>query len=69
IRALGSRPDALANLLGRRAPDDLVHALAAARRRDPSLGIAGIHLVTFGGVARAALWAKALLVAAPETTR
>jgi methylenetetrahydrofolate reductase (NADPH) len=65
IRALGSRPDAVANLLVRRAPDDLVRALAAARRRDPSLGIEGLHLFTFGGVASAALWANALLAAAP----
>jgi methylenetetrahydrofolate reductase (NADPH) len=65
IRALGTRVDVVANLLARRAPDDIVRALAAARRRDPSLGIEGVHLFTFGGVAGAASWANALLGRAP----
>jgi methylenetetrahydrofolate reductase (NADPH) len=69
IRALGTRVDAVANLLARRAPDDIVRALAAARRRDPRLGIEGIHLFTFGGVASAASWAIALLAAAPSPAR
>jgi methylenetetrahydrofolate reductase (NADPH) len=71
IRALGRRTDTVSNLLVRRAPDDLVRALAAARRLDPSLGIEGIHLFTFGGLASAALWANALLAAAevPEERR
>jgi methylenetetrahydrofolate reductase (NADPH) len=69
IRALGSRPDALANLLVRRAPDDIVRALAAAQRRDPGLGIEGIHIFTFGGVASAAIWANAILAAAPAPAR
>jgi methylenetetrahydrofolate reductase (NADPH) len=69
IRALGTRADTVANLLVRRAPDDIVRALAAARRRDPSLGIDGIHLFTFGGVASAASWSNALLAAAPAATR
>jgi methylenetetrahydrofolate reductase (NADPH) len=65
IRALGSRPDAVANLLVRRAPDDIVHALAAAQRRDPGLGIEGIHIFTFGGIASAAQWANTILATAP----
>jgi methylenetetrahydrofolate reductase (NADPH) len=69
IRALGRRPDALASLLVRRALDDIVHALAAARWRDPSLGIDGIHLFTFGGIASAASWANALLAGAPGAAR
>jgi methylenetetrahydrofolate reductase (NADPH) len=69
IRALGSRPDAVANLAVRRAPDDLVRVLAAARRRDPGLGIDGIHLFTFGGIASATAWANALLAAAPAARR
>ena len=68
IRALGRRPDALANLLTRRAPDDIVRALAGARRRDPGLGIEGIHIFTFGGGASAATWANTLLAAAPAAT-
>ncbi|HLT01687.1 MAG TPA: hypothetical protein VK001_05880, partial [Geminicoccaceae bacterium] len=69
IRALGSRPSAAANLLARRAPDDIVRALAAARSRDPDLGIEGVHIFTFGGIASAAKWANALLAAAPTPTR
>jgi methylenetetrahydrofolate reductase (NADPH) len=69
IRALGTRVEAVANLLARRAPDDLVRALAAARRDDPDLGIAGIHIFTFGGVASAATWANALLAAADPEAR
>jgi methylenetetrahydrofolate reductase (NADPH) len=60
IKALGTRVDAVANLLARRTPDGIVRELAAAQRQDPGLGIAGIHIFTFGGVASAASWAKAL---------
>jgi methylenetetrahydrofolate reductase (NADPH) len=69
IRALGTRVDAIANLLARRAPDPIVRDLAAAQRRDPGLGIEGIHIFTFGGVASAAGWANALLAAAPSPAR
>ena len=64
IRALGTRVDAVANLLARRTPDAIVADLAVARRRDPALVIAGIHIFTFGGVAGAADWANAILAAA-----
>jgi len=46
-----------------------VRALAAARSRDPDLGIEGVHIFTFGGIASAAKWANALLAAAPTPTR
>ena len=46
-----------------------VRELTAARARDPSLGIEGVHIFTFGGVASAALWANALLASAPQATR
>jgi methylenetetrahydrofolate reductase (NADPH) len=65
IRALGTRVDAVANLLARRTPDTIIRELAAARHQDPSFGIEGIHIFTFGGVASAATWANALLAAAP----
>jgi methylenetetrahydrofolate reductase (NADPH) len=61
IRALGTRVDAVANLRARRAPDAIVRELAAAQRHDPGLGIKGIHIFTFGGVASAASRANALL--------
>jgi methylenetetrahydrofolate reductase (NADPH) len=69
IRALGTRVDAVANLLARRTPDAIVRELAAAQRGDPSLGIEGIHLFTFGGVASAANWANALLASGQAPPR
>jgi methylenetetrahydrofolate reductase (NADPH) len=64
IRALGTRVDAVANLLARRAPDPIVRELAAAQGGDPSLGIEGVHIFTFGGVASSADWANSILAAA-----
>jgi methylenetetrahydrofolate reductase (NADPH) len=69
IRALGARVDAVANLLARRTPDAILRELAAAQRRNPGLHIEGVHIFTFGGVASAAMWANALLAAAPAPTR
>jgi methylenetetrahydrofolate reductase (NADPH) len=63
IGALGGRVDAVADLLARRAPDALLADLAAAVGEDPGLGIEGIHIFTFGGVAGAADWANAILAA------
>jgi len=64
IRALGPRVDAVANLLARQTPDTVVADLAVALRRDPALGVVGIHIFTFGGVASAASWANAVVAAA-----
>jgi methylenetetrahydrofolate reductase (NADPH) len=64
IHALGTRVDAVANLLARRAPDPIVRELAAAQGQDPSLGIEGVHIFTFGGVASSADWANSILAAA-----
>jgi methylenetetrahydrofolate reductase (NADPH) len=69
IRALGTRVDAVVNLLARRAPDGIMRELAAAQRGDPGLGIEGVHIFTFGGVASAAAWANAILAAAPPPAR
>jgi methylenetetrahydrofolate reductase (NADPH) len=69
IRALGTRVDAVANLLARRAPDPILRELAAQRRDRSLVGIEGIHMFTFGGVASAAQWANALLAAAPAQAR
>jgi methylenetetrahydrofolate reductase (NADPH) len=65
IRALGTRVDAVANLLARRTPDAIVRELAVSQRQDPGLGIEGIHIFTFGGVASAATWANTLLAFGP----
>jgi methylenetetrahydrofolate reductase (NADH) len=61
IQALGTRVDAVSDLMSRHSPEVLVADLAAALRRDPSLPIAGIHIFAFGGIAAAAGWAKARL--------
>jgi methylenetetrahydrofolate reductase (NADPH) len=63
IGALGTRVDAIANLLARHAPDTIISDLATAARREPALGIEGVHVFTFGGVAGAADWANAILAA------
>jgi methylenetetrahydrofolate reductase (NADPH) len=67
IRALGTRVDAVANLLARRTPEPILRELAAAERLDPGLGIEGVHLFTFGGVASSADWANGILAAAPPS--
>jgi methylenetetrahydrofolate reductase (NADPH) len=67
IRALGTRVDAVANLLARRTPEPILRELAAAERPDPGLGIAGVHIFTFGGVAGSAEWANRILTAAPPS--
>jgi methylenetetrahydrofolate reductase (NADPH) len=69
IRALGTRVGAVANLLSRRAPDGLLADIAAARCRNLGLGIEGVHIFTFGGVASAASWANALLTASEAPGR
>ena len=46
-------------------PDGIVRELAAAQRQDSSLGIAGIHIFTFGGVASAPV-GRTLYSAAPQ---
>jgi methylenetetrahydrofolate reductase (NADPH) len=67
IRALGTRVDAVANLLARRTPEPILRELAAAERRDPGLSIEGVHIFTFGGVASSADWANGTLTAAPPS--
>jgi methylenetetrahydrofolate reductase (NADPH) len=65
IRALGTRVDAVANLLARRTPEPILRELAAAQRQHAGLGIEGVHIFTFGGVATSADWANGILAAAP----
>jgi hypothetical protein len=61
VRALGARVEAVRNLLALDAPDALLADLADAAQRDPTLGVGGIHIFTFGGIAAAARWADARL--------
>jgi methylenetetrahydrofolate reductase (NADPH) len=58
LRALALRGPAIAHLLNEAGPDAIVRELATASTCDPSLGIAGIHLFSFGGLQRTAEWAQ-----------
>lgn len=58
VRALALRGPAIAHLLNEVGPDVIVRELAIANTGDPTLGIAGIHLFSFGGLQRTAEWAQ-----------
>lgn len=58
VRALALRGPAIAHLLNEAGPDAIVRELAAASASAPALGIAGIHLFSFGGLTRTAEWAQ-----------
>jgi methylenetetrahydrofolate reductase (NADPH) len=58
IRALGTHADAVRDLLQRETPDTLLADLAARFAGRPELGIAGVHIFGFGGVAATAAWAR-----------
>jgi methylenetetrahydrofolate reductase (NADPH) len=60
IRALGTRADVVRDILVRTAPDELLATLAAMLAGRPELGIAGVHMFSFGGPVRAAEWANAV---------
>jgi methylenetetrahydrofolate reductase (NADPH) len=64
IRALGSHADVLRDLLLRDTPDALIADLSRALAGRGELGVAGLHVFSFGGVAGAAEWADAILAAA-----
>jgi methylenetetrahydrofolate reductase (NADPH) len=51
LRALGTQSDRLGHLLLRHTPDTVLAALAPAVLSEPALGVEGLHLFTFGGVA------------------
>jgi methylenetetrahydrofolate reductase (NADPH) len=59
VRALALRGPAIAHLLNETGPDTIIRELATASVEEPSLGIAGIHLFSFGGLQRTAEWARA----------
>ncbi len=58
IRALGGRAASFGRLLGERGPEALVRELA--RARNGGLEIDGIHLFSFGGLARTCRWIRAV---------
>jgi methylenetetrahydrofolate reductase (NADPH) len=59
IRALGTRPGALAGLIGDRGPESVVRAIARSAA-EPGLEPVGIHLYSFGGLARTCAWIDAV---------
>ena len=58
IRALGGRAASFGRLLGERGPEALVSELARAHAA--GLAIDGIHLFSFGGLARTCRWIRAV---------
>jgi methylenetetrahydrofolate reductase (NADPH) len=59
IRALGTRPSALAGLIGDRGPESVVRAIARSAA-EPGIEPVGIHLYSFGGLARTCAWIDAV---------
>jgi len=60
IRALGAHGDTMGQLMTRESPDVLLNGIAEAQKARPELGIAGVHVFTFGGIAGTARWAREL---------
>ena len=58
IRILRERKGLALSMLAGETPDALVAELSAAEARDASLAIDGIHLFTFGALAKSARWAR-----------
>jgi methylenetetrahydrofolate reductase (NADPH) len=59
IRALGTRTDAIRDLLLRETPDALLTGLAARLSgRTAELRISGLHIFGFGGISATAQWAR-----------
>lgn len=58
VRALALRGPAIAHMLNETGPDTIIRELATAAALEPGLGIAGVHLFSFGGLQRTAEWAQ-----------
>jgi methylenetetrahydrofolate reductase (NADPH) len=58
LRALKERQTLARNALAGETPEALLTEIAAAQRQDPALAIAGVHVFTFGGLARSVRWAE-----------
>ena len=59
IRALGARPASFARLAAERGPESIVRALARAQDT-AAIEPLGIHLFSFGGLARTSAWLRAI---------
>ena len=60
-RMLMTRTGATANLLRTQAPDEMITHLARHRASNPSSRLVKAHFFAFGGVAKTARWANAVL--------
>jgi methylenetetrahydrofolate reductase (NADPH) len=60
LRALQQRQALARNLLAGETPEALLAEVGAAQMEDPTLNITGVHVFTFGGLARSAEWAERL---------
>jgi hypothetical protein len=56
---LGTRPGAIAGLIGDRGPESLVRAIAASAA-EGGIEPIGIHLYSFGGLGRTCAWIDAV---------
>jgi methylenetetrahydrofolate reductase (NADPH) len=59
VRALGTRPGLIASLVGDRGPESIVRAIARSAA-EPGIEPIGIHLYSFGGLARTCAWIDAV---------
>ena len=59
IRALGTRPNSLAGLIGEHGPEGIVRAIAPAMSQG-GIEPMGIHLYSFGGLERTCAWIDAV---------
>jgi len=66
LRALGSQGETLGHLLLQDSPDALLGEIATGLERGlrPAPAVQGIHIFTFGGVAKAVAWANQLIAEA-----
>jgi methylenetetrahydrofolate reductase (NADPH) len=68
-RMLKTRTAAMANLLTAQAPDDQVVHIAKQRIDNPASRLMSVHFFAFGGVAKTAAWANAVVAGNFELNR
>ena len=58
LRALKTRQDLARNLMAGETPEALLAEVGEAQLADPALGVLGVHIFTFGGLASSVEWAE-----------
>ena len=58
LRALKTRQDLARNVMAGETPEALLAEIGEAQQADPALGVSGVHLFTFGGLAKSVEWAE-----------